>query len=149
MRALRLRARAAAAASAAALSVGLLAGCAGNPLEELVTGGVEDAIEGATGGEVNLGGDLPADFPASVPIIDGKIELSGGSAAGEGWVVVLTSTAADPLGEAEAALQQAGFTEQTGASGQSASGVLYSNGEHVVVLAGDGATVSYAVSAAR
>lgn len=147
MRPLRRRFRAASAASAALLSVGLLAGCAGNPLDDLVSQGVEDAVEGATGAEVNLSGELPADFPESVPIIDGEIELTGGS-AGQGWVVVLTSSAADPIGDAKAALQGAGFTEQTGVSGQAAAGVVYSNGEHVVVLAGEGTTVSYAVSAA-
>lgn len=148
MRALPRRARALTAASASVLSVGLLAGCAGNPLDGLLGQGVEEAVEGATGGQVDLSGELPADFPASVPVIEGEIDLTGGT-GGEGWVVVLTSSAADPLGEAKAALQEAGFTEQTGVSGQSAAGVLYSDGEHVVVLAGEGTTVSYTVGAAQ
>lgn len=142
------RVRAIRAAFAAALSVGLLAGCTGNPVDEFVNRNVEEAVEGATGGDVSLGGDLPADFPASVPVIDGEIELSGGSGGSGGWVVVVTSSAADPVGEAVAALEQAGFTEQTSGSAQSASGILYSDGEHVVVLAGEGTTVSYAVSVA-
>ncbi|MEI5583337.1 MULTISPECIES: hypothetical protein [unclassified Agromyces] len=148
MRASPRRRRTAAAATAAALSIGLLAGCTGTPVDEFVDRGVEDAVEGATGGDVSLGGELPADFPPSVPVIDGEVELSGGSGGGEGWVVVLTTSAEDPLGEAKAALEQAGFTEQTGASTQAAAGVLYSDGEHLVVLAGEGTTVSYAVSAA-
>ena len=149
MRAPRRRARTAAAATAAVLSAGLLAGCAGNPIEGLVSQGVEDAVEGATGGEVNLDGQLPADFPSTVPIIDGEIDLTTGTGGGAGLVVVLTSSADDPLGEARAALEGAGFTEQTGVSGQSAAGVLYSDGEHLVVLAGEGTTVTYTVGAAQ
>ena len=148
MRAPRPRARAAAAASAVVLFVGLLTGCAGNPVEDLVNQGVEDAVEGATGGDVNLSGELPADFPESVPLIDGDIELTGGAGGVEGWVVVLTSSAADPLAEAKAALAQAGFAEQTGVSGQAAAGTLHSDGQYLVVLAGDGTTVTYTVTAA-
>lgn len=146
MRASPRRRRAASAATAAALSIGLLAGCTGTPVDGFVQNGVEDAVEGATGGDVSLGGELPADFPATVPVIDGEIELSGGSGGAEGWVVVVTSGADDPVGEAKAALEQAGFAEQTGASSQAAAGALYSDGTHLVVLAGDGMTVSYAVS---
>lgn len=149
MRALPRRARAVAAVSTAALSVLLFAGCSGNPVEGLLQQGVEDAVDGATGGRVDLGGELPADFPTSVPIIDGEIELTGDAGGGEGWVVVLTSSAADPMAEAKAALQDAGFTEQTGVSGQVAAGTLYGDGEHTVVLAGDGTTVTYTVIAGR
>ena len=149
MRAPRRRARTAAAATAAVLFAGLLAGCAGNPIEGLVSQGVEDAVEGGTGGVVNLVGVLPAVVPSTVPIIDGEIDLTTGTGGGAGWVVVLTSSADDPLGEARAALEQAGFTEQTGVSGQSAAGVLYSDGEHLVVLAGEGTTVTYTVGAAQ
>ncbi|HEU4467116.1 MAG TPA: hypothetical protein VFR98_11360, partial [Agromyces sp.] len=57
----RLRGRAAALLSVAAVATALLTGCVGNPVEDLVNQGVEDAVEGATGGDVELGGDLPAD----------------------------------------------------------------------------------------
>ncbi|MGR2751312.1 hypothetical protein [Agromyces arachidis] len=148
MRALPAPARAAAAVSAAALVLGLLSGCTGTPFDGLFSQGVEDAVNGTTGGEVDLSGELPADFPASVPLIDGEIELTGGVGSAGGWVVVLTSAAADPLADAAAALKEAGFSEQTGVSGQVAAGALYSDGSHLVVLAGDGSTVTYTVTVA-
>jgi hypothetical protein len=143
------RRRAAALVSVAAVATALLTGCAGNPVEGMVKQGVEDAVEGATGGEVELGGQLPSDFPESVPVIDGAIELAGGSGGGtEGWVVVLTSQAADPLADAESALTGAGFTEDAALSGDAAGGSVYTDGEHLVILAGDGSTVTYTVTPA-
>ena len=85
-----------------------LAGCFGNPVESI--------IEGATGGEVDLGGtSLPDDYPADqVPVIDGEI-LYGGS-LGSGTDKVFNVTVRVPDG---AALQQikdqlegAGFVSQ-------------------------------------
>ena len=69
--------RAATAVAIAGITASLLTGCF-NPAE-LVNRGVEDAIEGATGGDVSLGGELPADFPTSIPLIDGDVTFAGGA----------------------------------------------------------------------
>jgi hypothetical protein len=137
--------RAGAAAVIAALTAILLSGCFPNP-GELVNKGVEGAIEDATGGDVSLGGELPADFPESVALIDGDISFAAGAGGSEGWIVMITSSAADPVADAGAKLEAAGFTEDTTLSGADASAVVYSNGEYLVLVAGDGEAVSYTVT---
>lgn len=138
--------RAAIAITIAGLTATLLTGCFGNPVENLVNQGIEDAVEDATGGDVNLDGELPADFPESVPVIDGDINLAAGTGGSEGWVVVITSSAADPVAEAATALEGAGFTEDTSVSAGGLGGVAYSNDEFIVLLAGEGGTVTYTVT---
>ncbi|RXZ43515.1 hypothetical protein [Agromyces binzhouensis] len=140
----RVRATAIVASLAAAT---LLTGCTG-VVQETVERGVGDAVEDATGGRVELSGELPADFPASVPIIDGSIELAGGAAGAEGWVVVLSSEAADPLGDARAQVQGAGFREDPSMAQATAAGSVYTDGELLVILAGEGGTVTYTVTPA-
>ncbi|GAA1060915.1 hypothetical protein [Agromyces bracchium] len=140
----RARATAVAASLAAAA---LLSGCTGT-VQEAVERGVEDAVEGATGGQVDLSGELPADFPASVPVIDGDVELAGGAADAEGWVVVMSSEATDPLGDARAAIEGAGFREDPTLAQATAAGSAYTDGEYLVILAGEGGTVTYTVTPA-
>ena len=137
--------RVGAAAAIAVLAATLLSGCFPNP-GDLVNQGVEDAIEDATGGDVSLGGELPADFPASVVLVDGDISFAAGAGGSEGWVVMITSSAADPVADAAAKLEAAGFTEDTALNGDNASAVVYSDGEYMVLLAGDGDVVSYTVT---
>ena len=107
--------------------------------------GVEEAIESATGGDVSIG-ELPDDFPDSVPLIEGEISVGagGGTSGAEGWVVAVTSTAADPVGDAIAELEAAGFTRDETIAGEGAS--LYANDEYTVLLLGRGEMVSYTVS---
>ncbi|WP_400999515.1 hypothetical protein [Agromyces sp. GXQ0307] len=124
----------------------LLAGCTGT-VQESVERSVEEAVEGATGGQVDLSGELPTDFPTSVPIIDGDVELAGGAADAEGWVVVLSSEATDPLGDARAASEGAGFREDPTLA-QAAAGAVFTDGEYLVILAGEGGTVTYTVTPA-
>jgi len=138
--------RAAMAVVIAGLTASLLTGCFGNPVEDLVNQGVEDAVEGATGGEVSLDGELPADFPESVKLVEGDISFAGGTGTGEGWLVMVTSEAADPVADARAALEWAGFAEDTTVSGGGVGAVVYSNDEYLVLVAGDGKTVSYTVT---
>lgn len=139
--------RAATAAVIAALTATLLSGCFPNP-GDLVNRGVEDAIEDATGGEVSLGGELPADFPDSVELIEGEIGFAAGGEAGgtSGWTVMITSTAADPVAEAAAKLEAAGFAQDTSLAGQDTGAVVFTNGEYLVLVAGEGETVSYTVT---
>ena len=141
--------RAAAALAAAATAALLFTGCSANPVGDLVNQGVEDAVESATGGDVNLDGELPADFPESVPVIDGTIKLAGAGPDGEGWLVILTPTAADPVGAASGELEAAGFTADKAAAGDAGAAAVYSNGEYVVLLASDGDTLTYTVSAGQ
>jgi hypothetical protein len=138
--------RAAMAVVIAGLTASLLTGCFGNPVEDLVNQGVEDAVEGATGGEVSLDGELPADFPESVKLVEGDVSFAGGTGTGEGWLVMVTSEAADPVADARAALEGAGFAEDTTVSGGGVGAVVYSNDEYLVLVAGDGKTVSYTVT---
>ena len=138
--------RAAVAAALAALTSALLTGCLSNPVEDLVNQGVEDAVEGATGGDVSLGGELPADFPASIPLIEGEIGFGAGAGGEEGWIVAVTSTSGDPVADAVAELEDAGFTKNTELSGGGANAALYTDGEYLVLLAGEGETVTYTVT---
>ncbi|MRX45422.1 hypothetical protein [Agromyces kandeliae] len=140
------RARAAAIVASPAAAA-LFSGCAGG-VQDAVERGVEDAVEDATGDRVDLSGEIPEDFPASVPIIDGSIELAGAAASADGWVVVLTSEAADPLGDARAEVEAAGFREDPTLAQATAAGSAYTDGEFLVILAGEGGTVTYTVTPA-
>ena len=137
------RSRVAIAVAIAGVTASLLTGC--NPAD-LVNQGVEDAIESATGGDVSLG-ELPEDFPDSVPLIEGDVAVGagGGSTGAEGWVVVITpSSSDDPVAEAASALEAAGFAADPKVAGEGAA--LYSNGEYTVLLVGKGTSVSYTVT---
>lgn len=140
--------RVALALVSAAASALLFTGCVGNPVEDLVNQGVEDAVEGATGGEVELGGELPAGFPPSIPLLEGTVTVAAGSGGGQGWVVVIQTTSSDPVADASAQLESAGFTRQADVSGDTSSAAAYSDAEYVVLLAADGENLSYTVSAA-
>ena len=141
------RTRAVLAIAVAGMTATLFTGCFGNPVEDLVNQSVEDTIEGATGGDVSLDGEVPADFPASVPLIDGDVTFGAGAGGSEGWIVMITSTAADPVADAAAKLEAAGFTQDTELSGGGAAAQVYTNGEFLVLLAGDGEqAVSYTVT---
>ena len=146
MTTLDTRTRAVLAIAMAGVAATLFTGCFGNPVEDLVNRGVEDAVEGATGGDVSLGGELPADFPTSVPLVEGEVTFGAGAGGSEGWIVMITSTAADPVAEAAAALEGAGFTKNTELSGGGSAAQVYSNDELIVLLAGEGETVTYTVT---
>ena len=138
--------RAAMAIAIAGVTASLLTGCFANPVEELVNRSVEGAVEEATGGDVSLSGELPADFPAEVPVIEGKVGLSAGAGGAEGWVVAITSTSSDALAEAAAELEAAGYTEDTAVSGAQLGAKVYTGADYLVLLAGEGSTVSYTVT---
>ena len=138
------RTRAAIALAIAGVTASLLTGC--NPVDA-VQQGVEEAIESATGGDVSLG-ELPEGFPESVPVIDGEISIgAGGSADGtEGWVVTIKSDAADPVADAVAALESAGFTKDESIATGGVGAEFYSDGEYSVLLVGQGSSVVYTVT---
>jgi hypothetical protein len=146
MTTLDTRTRTMLAITMAAVAAALFTGCSGNPIGDLVNQGVEDAVEGATGGDVSVGGELPDGFPESVPLVEGKVTVGVGAGGADGWFVIISTTSADPVADAAAKLEGAGFTEDTTLSGGGTAAKVYSNGEYLVLLAGEGETVSYTVT---
>lgn len=110
------------ALSAGVVATVMLTGCA-NPLEKAIEGlverGVEQIVEGATGGEIQVGGmtgsaDVPSDFPASVPLPGGQPNhalrvVTDGTAA---WTLHYTATS-DDYDRIVAAVVAAGFAEES------------------------------------
>lgn len=96
-----------------------LTGCFGNPVESI--------IEGATGGDVDLGGtSLPDGYPADeVPVIDGDILFGGalGDANGKVFNVTVKVADASAIDTIKGQLEGAGFTAQLG--GDTTGGSTY------------------------
>lgn len=125
-----------------ALAAGpMLSGCSS------VGGLVNGAVQDASGGSVSLGGALPKGWPDEVPVIDGEILLGAGNTADgqTGWVVTIKSTAADPVADAQAQLEAAGFvTDASGSTGGNGA-VAMKNDAYTVVLVGNADGVLYTV----
>ena len=121
MTTLRTRYTAPIAIALALLITPALSGCFGNPIESI--------IEGATGGDVDLGGtSLPDGYPASeVPVIDGQILFGGSIGNDEGRVfnVTVKVGGADAIDQIKAQLEGAGFTSQGEFAGSTAEGGTY------------------------
>lgn len=98
-----------------------LSGCFGNPIESI--------IEGATGGDVDLGGtSLPDGYPASeVPVADGEILFGGAIGNDQGKVYNVTVKVADAsaLDNITAQLEAVGFTSEGSLGGSTADGGTY------------------------
>jgi hypothetical protein len=127
-----------------------LSGCFGNPLEQI--------IEGATGGDVDLGGKaIPDGFPTNeVPLIAGEIQFGGsiGTADAKVYNVTFKVTGASPVDAIKAQLEGAGFTTETEFSGDGAEGgtlIYTSPAWGVLVVVGKDSNawiVNYTVSSA-
>lgn len=102
------------------LAVGMtpmLAGCFGNPVETI--------IEGATGGEVDLGGtSIPDGFPAEVPVIDGEIVFGAGVGSGADKIYNVTVRVSDgtAIDQIKTELEAAGFVSQADTGDASGGG---------------------------
>ncbi|WP_133163909.1 hypothetical protein [Cryobacterium zongtaii] len=136
-------------ALAAVLAVApALAGCSDTQVQDAVNG----AVQGATDGDVSLGGALPDGWPAEIPVIDGEIKFGAGNTTNgdQGWVVTVASGAADPLADAEQKLVDAGFVPDTSASANvgDVGVVALKNGTHIVTIAGTPDGVLYTVAPA-
>ena len=122
-----------------------LTGCA--QIGDGITGGVEQAIEDATGGalDVNLSGGLPDGFPAEdVPLVDGDVMGASTTIDGKaGWVVNVT--AKDSGDAASEALTGAGFTETGRASNADGSVVHLASDAYQVTVVASTDTVIYSV----
>jgi hypothetical protein len=91
-------------ALAAGLLGGALAGCSSDDIAESVA---NDALED-TGASIELGGDLPAGFPAEVPVPDGELTFSSDT----GGTFTLKIASDDPRADFEtytAQLESAGY----------------------------------------
>lgn len=63
-------------------------------------------------GTFSMGGDVPEDFPAEVPLLDGEVTVA--SSTGDGWAVMLEvdGAHAEVATAAADAILDAGFTEE-------------------------------------
>lgn len=122
-----------------------LTGC--TQIGEGITGGVEQAIEDATGGalDVKLSGGVPDGFPTdAVPLVDGNVMGAETTIDGKaGWVVNVT--AQDSGDAASEALTTAGFTESGRVSNADGSVVHLSGDGYDVTLVSTPETVIYTV----
>lgn len=119
----------------------ILSGCS------TVGGLVNGAVHEASGGNVSLGGALPKGWPDEVPVIDGELLLGAGNTADgqTGWVVTVKSSAADPVAEAQAQLEAAGFVaDASGSTGGNGAAAL-KNDNYTVVVVGNADGVLYTV----
>lgn len=136
------------AAVAAALLIGpALAGCSA----EAVGGAVNGAVQGATGGEVSLGGKLPASWPDTVPVVAGKLLLGAANTTDgkQTWVVTVVSDSPDALAEVTTSLTDAGFVpdESPSATVGAAGVVSMKSASHSVVVVGSDTGLLYTVTA--
>jgi hypothetical protein len=136
------------AVTMAVAGLAVLSGCSG----ETVGNAVDGAVNEATGGDVSLGGQLPEGWPAEIPVIDGNIGFGAGNTTDgdRGWVVTVTTDAADPLADATAVLEAAGFSADASATANigDAGVAALTNETWAVVVAGTPEGVLYTVSPA-
>jgi hypothetical protein len=133
----------------AILAVGpALAGCSDDQVQDAVNG----AVQGATDGDVSLGGALPDGWPAEIPVIDGDLKFGAGNTTNgdQGWVVTVASAATDPLADAKQKLVDAGFEPDTGNSANvgDVGVVALTNATYTVTIAGTPDGVLYTVAPA-
>jgi hypothetical protein len=136
-------------AMAALLAVGpALAGCSDVQVQDAVNG----AVQGATDGDVSLGGALPDGWPSEIPVIEGEIKFGAGNTTNgdQGWVVTIASSATDPLADAEQLLVDAGFEPDSGVSANvgDVGVVALKSAAHAVTIAGTPDGVLYTVAPA-
>jgi hypothetical protein len=135
-------------ATLAVAAMAVLSGCSG----ETIGTAVDGAVNEATGGDVSLGGQLPEGWPAEIPVIDGDIGFGASNSADgdRGWVLTITTSAEDPLADATAKLEAAGFIADTRATANvgDAGVVALTNETWAVVIAGTPEGVLYTVSPA-
>ena len=123
----------------------------GNPIESI--------IEGATGGNVDLGGTtLPADYPtAEVPLIDGSIINAGSIGNDEGKIFNVTISVSDAsaFDTITAQLEAAGFVSPTEVSSGAEGGTYLGSTDAwgvVVIVSQDGSNgwvANYTVTSAQ
>ena len=146
MKSVRTRITAPIAIVMALLLAPALSGCFGNPIENI--------IEDATGGEVDLPGTtLPEGFPSEVPLIDGEVIF--GTAFGDGATKVYNVSVkvggAEAFEEIKTQLEDAGFTSNVDGSIDAGGTGGFSNDTWSVLVVvtndgGEGFIANYTVS---
>jgi len=116
--------------AASLLIAPVLAGCSVNP--------IESAIEGVTGGNIDVGGTtIPDDFPAEVPLLDGEVvnAMAAGTAPEKIWTVTMKVTDASVLETIKTDMEAAGFSSGLGeAAVGGITGGMYSNETYSVLI---------------
>ncbi|AMB59010.1 hypothetical protein AWU67_09235 [Microterricola viridarii] len=139
------------AIAALLLGAPLLAGC--SSIGDAVGGAVSGAVKDASGGAVSVGA-MPEGWPSEVPVIEGDIVGGGKNPDGTaGWVVVIKSSAADPVADATAQLEAAGFAAPEGftpeklpeVDGVTGASYFAQNANYVVMVVGSEQGVLYTV----
>jgi hypothetical protein len=107
-------------------------------------GMIENAVEQATGGEIDFGGNsVPEDFPSEVPLIEGEVlaGASAGNADGKIWNVTIKVNDASAFEQITSDFEAAGFeaSEIGTSAGEGSSGTFTKDpyGVFVVVTGGD------------
>jgi len=126
-----------------------LAGCFANPIESIV--------EGATGGNVDVGSTVPEGFPTEVPLVEGEVQYGAAMAEGDAKVfnVTVRVSGDSPVDAIRADLEGAGFAAQTEFTGDTAEGgmLIYASDAWgvlaVVAQEGDDWIVNYTVTTAE
>lgn len=120
-------------------------------------GAVEGIIEGATGGQVDLGGQsVPADFPSEVPLASGQVifGLAAGKDGEKVWNVTI-KVESGAFASISDQLTSAGFALAEGSDAtQAGKGGLFSSDKYgvLVVVSDDGSNgtvANYTVTTAN
>ena len=104
--------------------------CSGNPIQNIV--------QNATGGTVDLGGkSMPKDFPSEVPVTTGEVIFGAGVGSDEGkiWNVTIKVSDDNALDQIDAQLTSAGFEAQSaGGSSANAKTALFTKDPYGVLV---------------
>lgn len=141
-----------------------LSGCFANPIDqltdkigsEIAEGGAEKLVEGITGGELDLetGGELPKDFPAEVPVVDGTVQTAIASTI-EGTKTWIVTFAVDDADAAMASVRDefmaAGYEEVLWSESEVMTNGSLTNDNYIVIVSNmmsseDEQVISYSVS---
>lgn len=109
----------------------VLTACGGNPIQNIV--------QNATGGKVDLGGkSLPKDFPSEVPLTKGDVIFGAGIGNDKGkiWNVTIKVSDVNELEAIKGQLKSAGFESQAAgdASGDATTGLFTKDPYGVLVV---------------
>jgi len=117
---------------------------------------IEQMVEQATGGDVDLPGNtVPDDFPSEVPLAEGEVVMGAaiGNADGKAWNVTIKVPGLDVVDTIKAELEAAGFVATPAgntSTGESAT-IVYGNDAYGVVVVvtkdtNDGFLANYTVT---
>jgi hypothetical protein len=113
------------------VAVPALAGCSGNP--------VQNVVKNATGGKVDIGGtSVPSDFPREIPLYKGSVDSADaiGGAKDRIWNVTIRAADGSVLNGIKRGLAAAGFTvELEGPKGKAGATLIADDAKYGVLIA--------------